>query len=71
MRVNTGQTSGKKYVPAGKAEALAVAALRKEQPSQAMTAWNDLKTLVKDDPASRSWYLVAAQKYRELADKSK
>jgi predicted Ser/Thr protein kinase len=65
--------AGKKHVPESREERLAMEAVRKEQqqPSQASIAWNDLKTLVKDDPGNRRWYLLAAQKHRELSEMKK
>ncbi len=60
--------TGKKYVPDNKAERLALEAVRKEQANQAVNAWNDLKTQVKDDPDNRRWYLLAAQQQRELSE---
>ena len=61
--------TGKKYVPEIKAERLALDAVRKEQGNQAVNAWNDLKTQMKDDPENRRWYLLAAQQQRELSEK--
>jgi len=64
--------SGKKYEAESKAERMALEAIRKEdQLNQALNAWNDLKTQLKDDPDNRRWYLLAAQKYRELSEKQK
>jgi len=63
--------SGKPYQADTKAEGMALDAIRKEdQPNQAIIAWNDLKAHVKDDPENRRWYLLAAQKARELGDKA-
>lgn len=65
------KTSGQKVQSESKEERLALEAVRKEQVSQALTAWNDLKAQVKDHPDQRRWYLLAAQKHRELSDKQK
>ena len=70
-RVEEEKATGKKVVPDNKAEGLALDAVRKEQPSQAIIAWNDLKSQVKDDPEQRRWYLLAAQKQRELSEQQK
>ncbi len=70
-KVEDEKASGKKNVPETRAERLALDAVRKEQRSQALTAWNDLKTQVKDDPENRRWYLLAAQKHRELSEAQK
>jgi hypothetical protein len=69
-KVEKEKATGKKIEGESKAERLALDAVRKEQ-SQAMNAWSDLKTLVKDDPDNRRWYLLAAQQYRELSEKQK
>jgi serine/threonine protein kinase len=69
-KVENEKLTGKKTEGESKEERLALDAIRKEQ-TQAMTAWNDLKTLVKDDPDNRRWYLLAAQRYRELGEKQK
>jgi hypothetical protein len=70
-KVELEKKAGEPYKTDDKYERLALDAVRKEQQGQALTAWNDLKTLVKDDPDNRRWYLLAAQKHRELSEKQK
>ncbi len=59
------RVSNKKNAGESAEERLALEAVRQEQPSQALSAWNDLKTRTRDNPDKRLWYLLAAQKYRE------
>ena len=65
------KSSGKKLTLTSKPEGLALDAVRMGEDNQAVTAWNDLKTRFKDDPANRLWYLLAAQQQRELSEKDK
>jgi len=70
-KVGEEKAKAKKYLPESEAERLVMDAFRKDQPSQALHAWNDLKTQMKDDPDNRRWYLLAALKHRELSEKEK
>jgi hypothetical protein len=58
-----------KSAPEDKYLRLALDAVRKEAQGQALTPWNDLKTLTKDDADQRHWYLLAAHRYREVSEK--
>jgi hypothetical protein len=68
------KVTGEKHATDNKFERLALDAVRKELTSkeadrQVLNSWNDLKTLAKDDADNRHWYLLAAQRHRELSEK--
>ncbi len=73
VKVKKEITTGNKSLGETKAEGLALDAVRKEatNQAQALNAWNDLKTQTKDDADNRRWYLLAAQKHRELSEMQK
>jgi hypothetical protein len=69
-KVDLEEAAGKKLVGETKAERLALDAVRKEDSAQAAAVWNELKTIVKDEPENRRWYLLAAKMHRELSEKT-
>lgn len=68
-KIDLEKAEEKKLVGETKAERLALEAVRKEEPAQAAAVWNELKTIVKDEPENRRWYLLAAKMHRELREK--